>query len=118
MLKILFPLAMTVVIAGGAFAAETPAGAPTQNLLERNQAINTEPGPSTAAPAKGANSFTEAQARSRIEEEGYTNVTALKLDQDGIWRGTAMHRGQSLAVALDFKGDVFPHMAGPTTRTQ
>lgn len=45
------------------------------------------------APLKGANSFTEGQAKDRILAAGYTNVSGLKKDADGIWRGTASKTG-------------------------
>lgn len=54
----------------------------------------------------GANSFTQAQARSRIESLGYTNVSELKQDAHSVWRGTAMKDGKTAQVALDYKGDV------------
>jgi sporulation protein YlmC with PRC-barrel domain len=57
-------------------------------------------------PFPGANSFTESQARSRIEEQGFTAVTGLKKDDQGIWRGTAMKNGKTVSVALDYKGNV------------
>ena len=41
----------------------------------------------SGAPAAGANSFTEAQAKSRIEKAGYSNVSDLIKDKDGIWKG-------------------------------
>ncbi|MDF1631228.1 PepSY domain-containing protein [Mycoplana sp. MJR14] len=59
-----------------------------------------------AAPVAGENSFTEEQARERIAEAGYREVSALKLDESGVWRGTAMKEGKSVAVALDFQGNV------------
>jgi periplasmic protein CpxP/Spy len=55
---------------------------------------------------KGANSFTEGEARSRLAKAGYTDAKDLKKDADGIWRGTATHGGQSVQVGLDFKGNV------------
>ncbi len=66
-----------------------PAGAHTDAKLER-----------------GANSFTEGEVRSRLEKAGFTNAQNLKKDENGIWRGTAMHGGQSVSVGLDFKGNV------------
>jgi hypothetical protein len=61
-----------------------------------------EPG----APLEGANSFTEGQAQDRIVATGFTNVSALKKDDKGIWRGTAEVDGKSANVAVDFKGNV------------
>ena len=60
----------------------------------------------TTAPADGANSFTEGQAKSRIENAGYSSVSALKKDDKGVWRGTATKNGQQGSVGLDYKGDV------------
>ena len=42
--------------------------------------------PNPGAPVAGANSFTEGQAKSRIEARGYTNVAGLTKDGDGVWR--------------------------------
>ena len=54
----------------------------------------------------GQNSFTESQARARIENTGFTHVSSLWLDPDGIWRGTALKGSSSVEVGLDFKGNV------------
>ena len=59
-----------------------------------------------AAPVPGANSFTEAQAKTRIQDAGFSNVSALTKDDKGIWRGTAAKDGKQVAVALDFQGNV------------
>ncbi|TPJ74701.1 DUF4142 domain-containing protein [Mesorhizobium sp. B2-7-1] len=61
---------------------------------------------SASAPVPGANSFTEAQAKSRIEDAGFSNVSALTKDAKGIWRGTADKDGKQTAVALDLQGNV------------
>ena len=58
------------------------------------------------APVAGANSFTEGQARSRIEDQGFTDVKNLAKDDQSIWRGTAMKSGVSTRVALDYQGNV------------
>ena len=63
------------------------------------------------APLKGANSFTEGQAKDRAVAQGLTGVGALKKDDDGIWRGPAMQDGKSVQVAIDFKGNVGPQPA-------
>ena len=62
--------------------------------------------PEPGAPIKGANSFTEGQARDRIVAAGFTGVSSLAKDGDGIWRGNAMKDGKSAKVAVDFKGNV------------
>ena len=58
------------------------------------------------APLAGANSFTESQAKARIEANGFSNVSGLKKDDGSIWRGTAMKDGKSVSVALDYQGNI------------
>ena len=74
----------------------------------RPAAVNTAPGPSRtgAAPVAGANSFSEDQARTRIEAAGYAGVIDLTKDNKGIWRGTATRDGKTTAVSLDYQGNV------------
>jgi len=69
-------------------------------------AVNTPDTTNPAAPVPGANSFTENQAKSRIEDAGFSDVVGLAKDDQGIWRGEAMKDGKSTAVALDFQGNV------------
>jgi putative membrane protein len=61
-----------------------------------------------AAPVPGKNSFTEAEAKKRLESFGYTDVSTLHQDAQSIWRGTAMKGGQQMAVALDYQGNIVP----------
>jgi hypothetical protein len=62
--------------------------------------------PEPGAPLKGANSFTEGQAKDRAIAAGFISVSSLAKDGDGIWRGSAMKDGKSVKVAVDFKGNV------------
>ncbi|WP_238296968.1 hypothetical protein, partial [Methylobacterium soli] len=55
---------------------------------------------------EGANSFTEAQTRKRLEDAGYKDVKDLKKDDKGIWRGAAQLNGKPVTVGVDFKGNV------------
>ena len=92
-------------------ASAIPAMAETNmkpaNNDARTPAVNTpNTPPNPTAPVAGANSFTEGQAKSRIEARGYTNVSSLTKDNKGIWRGTAMKDGKSFQVSLDFQGNV------------
>ena len=91
--------------AGGALAQ-----VPAAKEGPQNSAINTSDSKNRTAatgPVKGSNSFTEGEARSRIEDKGFSNVSGLKKDDDGIWRGRAMTGGQQVDVALDYQGNVF-----------
>lgn len=65
----------------------------------------------SAAPVSGANSFTEGQARSRLRDRGFTKVSGLKLDHQGIWRAKATKDGKPVTVALDYRGNVVAHSA-------
>ena len=57
---------------------------------------------------EGRNSFTEGQAKSRIEGAGYSNVSGLHKDDQGVWRGKAEKAGTKTDVSLDFQGNVNP----------
>jgi len=73
----------------------------------QNPAVRTSEGNNAAAPVAGANSFTEGEAKSRIEARGFMNVTDLMKDDQGIWRGKAQRDGRQVNVALDYQGNVF-----------
>jgi hypothetical protein len=73
-----------------------------------NNAINSPNTNNSNAPVAGANSFTEGQARSRIESSGFTNVSGLAKDGNGVWRGKAAKAGQTVDVSVDFQGNVNP----------
>ena len=84
--------------------AATTAGPTTDS---GQSAVRVDEGTRTAGtPQPGANSFTEGQARSRIEAAGFSNVSDLTKDDQGIWRGRGMRNGQQVGVALDFTGAV------------
>ncbi|TGQ62670.1 DUF4142 domain-containing protein [Mesorhizobium sp. M00.F.Ca.ET.186.01.1.1] len=67
---------------------------------------NTTTTANTKALVPGANSFTEDQAKSRIEDAGYSDVSKLTKDDQGIWRGQATKAGKAVAVALDYQGNI------------
>ena len=73
-----------------------------------NSAVNSAGQNNSNAPVAGRNSFTEGQAKSTIEGAGYTNVSELKKDDDGVWRGKANKSGSATAVSVDFQGNVNP----------
>ena len=93
--------------AGTAFAQNPAANQnPPANNGPNNKAINSKDSNNPGAPVAGANSFTEGQAKSRIEARGYTNVGNLQKDDSGVWRGKAMKGGKSVDVSMDFQGNV------------
>ena len=71
-----------------------------------NNAVNSAGQNNSNAPVAGRNSFTEGQAKSKIEDAGFTNVTELKKDDAGVWRGQASKGGTAAVVSVDFQGNV------------
>ena len=102
MLKSLVAAAALSLIAGGAFAQAPATNGPQNRPVNTNDSVNRQ----SSMPVKGANSFTEGEAKSRIEKMGFTNVSGLKKDDNGVWRGTAQHDGSPVQVWLDYKGNV------------
>ena len=94
----------TLALIGGSALAQTQV--PPAQQQPGNRAINTQGGNTSTAPVAGANSFTEGQAKSRMEASGYSNVTELKKDDDGVWRGKGMKDGKAVTISLDFQGNV------------
>ncbi|QQN62197.1 hypothetical protein JIR23_21670 [Bradyrhizobium diazoefficiens] len=71
-----------------------------------NKAVNSSDQKNSNAPVAGRNSFTEGQAKSRIEAAGYSNVSGLQKDNNGVWRGKADKAGTKTDVSIDFQGNV------------
>lgn len=69
----------------------------------RNPAVDTGRG-DTLTP--GANSFTEAQARTAIEKQGYVVAGPLSQDAQGLWSASATKDGAEAVVSVDYKGVV------------
>ena len=101
MRAIVLSIAATCLCTSVAFAQNVPAqqGPP-------NPAIKSMDQNNSSMPVAGANSFTRAEARSHILAKGYTDVTGLKKDQSGVWRGKATKDGQSGPVSVDYQGNV------------
>src|ERR1700712_3853181 len=91
-----------LIFAGAAASAQNPPAKSGPN----NNAVNSHGQNNSNAPVAGRNSFTEGEAKSAIEKAGYTNVTDLKKDDNGVWRGKASKGGSSTQVSLDFQGNV------------
>ena len=96
--------AIIIVCATSAAMAQSPT--PRANQDPSTPAISNTDRNNPGAPAAGANSFTEGQAKSRLEGAGYTNVTALAKDKDGVWRGKGSKGGKTMDVSLDYQGNI------------
>ncbi len=91
----------TTTVPSPALAATLPAS-PTATSPTTTQTATVDPG----APLPGANSFTEEQAKDRVTKAGFAGVSAMKKDDQGIWRGTASKGGAAVNVAVDYRGNV------------
>lgn len=98
---------MRMIFAGAAMAVLAAGCAPESD--KTNPAVATDEAAAqreAAAPASGANSFTQEQARERATQAGYMDVGALTQAADGTWQGPAMKDGGSVTVVVDYQGNV------------
>ncbi|MDR6590114.1 PepSY domain-containing protein [Agrobacterium tumefaciens] len=96
---------VALLLGGGAlsaFAQQTP----TANPGGDTPAVATPGANNPTAPVEGANSFTEAQAKQRMEDAGYTQVKNLTKDDKGVWMASGMKGGKTVAITLDYQGNV------------
>jgi putative membrane protein len=78
----------------GPVAAQVPSAAQLQNPeLEKNL-------------KPGANSFMESQARELLEQQGYSNVSSMMNDKNGIWHGKAIKNDKTFDVSVDYQGKI------------
>jgi hypothetical protein len=103
-MKLKIVLALCAAVTASTAMAQAPAAKSGPN----NNAVNSAGQNNSNAPVAGRNSFTEGQAKSRIEGAGYTNVSDLKKDDNGVWRGKAAKGGATSNVSVDFEGNVNP----------
>ncbi|UPK25206.1 hypothetical protein [Bradyrhizobium sp. 195] len=101
---------LTLLAATLLLLVSVPAGAQSQPAQSGpgNNAVNSSDQKNSNKPVEGRNSFTEGQAKSRIEGAGYSNVSGLQKDDQGVWRGKADKGGTKTDVSLDFQGNVNP----------
>jgi hypothetical protein len=112
------PLPSAPVTTPPAAGAQPPTGGPSTppmtepaNAIQKSGSTDNSGSIKSSAVDKGgvspgANSFTEAQARSRLQRNGFAQVSELTKDQDGIWRGSAAKNGSLMHVAVDYKGHI------------
>jgi hypothetical protein len=110
-------LIVAAVLAFAATGAVAQSQNPPANKAPQNSAINSSDSSNrqATAPVAGRNSFTEGEAKSRIEKMGFSNVSNLKKDDNGVWRGRATKDGKTVDVSLDYQGNVIQAGAQGTT---
>lgn len=97
---------MLIIFAGLIAATTASAQSPPAQPGPNNNAVNSSGQNNSNAPVAGRNSFTESQAKSAIEKAGYNNVSGLKKDDNGVWRGRATKGGSTTDLSVDFQGNV------------
>ncbi|CAH0342508.1 PepSY domain-containing protein [Rhizobium sp. CECT 9324] len=102
MKKIVFVAALLGASAFGAHAQTSTA----PSADGETPAIATPDQTNPTAPVAGQNSFTEAQAKERLEEAGYSNVTDLKLSEQGVWQASASKDGKPVKASMDYQGNI------------
>ena len=100
-MRLIVLTAAAVALSATVAIAQAPAQQGPQNPAVKGMHEN-----NSSKPVAGANSFTMGEARSHIEARGFTKVSGLKKDADGIWRGKAMKNGARVPVSLDYQGNV------------
>jgi glucose/arabinose dehydrogenase len=85
----------------------------TQTTAPDTTADMTTPGP--AAPPAATVTITESDARSRIEAQGYSNVTGLMQNPDGTWSATATRNGETTQVTVSESGVQVATIPAPPT---
>ncbi len=98
-------LATAFAAAAGTAMAQT---ADTQRSTTTPPAISNpnNTAKTSAAPVAGKNSFTENEARKRLEDNGFAQVTGLAKDADSIWHAKAVKAGKPTMVSLDYQGNI------------
>ncbi|WP_342249700.1 hypothetical protein [Sphingomonas sp. OTU376] len=94
------------ILAALATIASTGAIAQDRQSSPHNPAVKDSRVHAVARPARGHSSFTQSQARGRIAKAGFTKISGLRKNNDGVWQGRAMKHRRPVTVMLDFKGNV------------
>ena len=68
------------------------------------ETTTTSPAATESKPAARGAIFTEKQARAHLFHLGYTDVSNLRKDENGVWHGSATKDGKTLSVAVNVKG--------------
>jgi hypothetical protein len=80
---------------------------PCSTTTTPNSPTSPTPAPPAATTSLATDrAFTADQAKSQIEAKGYLNVSGLRKDAKGIWRGKAVKDGLPVNVTLEADGNV------------
>lgn len=97
-----------------AIAALVAVAACQQETKVEDPAADTADVTTPTAPPPATITVTEADARSQIEAQGYTNVTGLMQNPDGSWSATATREGTATQVSVGPNGVTVVTTPAPT----
>jgi len=103
MRSVILIAAIASLTAGTAFAQDDAKHAASPQAAQTQPATPSAGAPTT--PNAGA-AVTEMQAKARIEAQGFTNVSELKKDAQGMWNAKAMKDGKPVQISLDTRGQI------------
>jgi hypothetical protein len=89
-MRTFIPIAAALAIIASSASAQNPPA----NSGPGNNAVNSPSTTNPGAPVEGRNSFTEGQARSRIEANGFADVSGLQKDDRAPRKMPLASRGQ------------------------
>ena len=99
-------------ILGLAALAIAAACSPPADTSKQSTPAQTEVPAPPAGPA--VTMLTEADARTRLEGAGYTNITGLMQNPDGTWNATATKDGATATVTVTDSGVATSTAPAPT----
>lgn len=105
-LKLIILTSACIFTTASAFAQAGVNTQISQADTTKTPAIVTPDATNPAAPVKGENSFTENQAKEKIEAAGFAEVKMQNLDADGIWHATAKKGAENVNVRMDYQGNI------------
>ncbi|HYF08490.1 MAG TPA: hypothetical protein VD970_12775 [Acetobacteraceae bacterium] len=91
---------------GGAAHAQTSVG----DVAPAAPSVSPDAG---AGVVPNGDEVNEDRARLRIEGAGYSDVSRLSRDGEGVWRGQAMRGGRRMNVGVDRSGNVIAEPSIP-----
>lgn len=95
----------TMTLVAACIVVPTIAQAQTTPTTDKPAVVTPEQ-TNPSAPVKGENSFTQDQAKSRMEEAGFTNVMGLTLDDEGVWHAAGEKDGTPTTIKMDYQGNI------------
>jgi hypothetical protein len=83
------------------YSAAAPNEPCSNTTTPNSQTLPTPPAQAVTTQFTAERAFTADQAKSKIEAEGFSNLSEVRKDAKGVWRGKATKDGLPVNVTLD-----------------